>query len=85
MSNVNVSYSDFLEGNVERVSFELLQDKILGLKYNEKDLSLVISIADKITESMELHGSLNYEGVNILIKALSVIRNRMKVAESLNK
>lgn len=85
MSNVNVSYSDFLEGNVERVSFELLQDKILGLKYNEKDLSLVISIADKITESMELHGSLNYEGVNVLIKALSVIRNRMKVAESLNK
>lgn len=85
MSNVNVSYSDFLEGNVERVSFELLQDKILGLEYNEKDLSLVISIADKITESMELHGALNYEGVNVLIKALSVIRNRMKIAESLTK
>lgn len=85
MSNVNVSYSDFLEGNVERVSFELLQDKILGLKYNEKDLSLIISIADKITENMELNGALDYDGVNVLIKALSVIRNRMKVAESLRK
>lgn len=85
MSNVNVSYSDFLEGNVERVSFELLQDKVLGLKYNEKDLSLIISIADKITENMELNGALDYDGVNVLIKALSVIRNRMKVAESLRK
>lgn len=81
MLNVNVTYSDFLDGAVGEVNFELLEDKILNLKYNEDDLSLVIKISDKITENMELHGSLDFNGINVLIKALSVIRERIKLAE----
>ena len=83
MQNVNVSYSDFLDGIVEKVNFELLEDKILRLKYNKEDPTLTISIADKITESLELHGSLDYDGVNVLIKALTVIRNRMKTENNI--
>lgn len=81
MLNVNVTYSDFLDGAVGEVNFELLEDKILNLKYNEDDLSLIIKISDKITENMELHGSLDFNGINVLIKALSVIRERIKLAE----
>ena len=81
MLNVNVTYSDFLDGAVGEVNFELLEDKILNLKYNEDDLSLVIKISDKITENMELHGSLDFNGINVLIKALSVIRERIKLVE----
>lgn len=78
MSEVNIKYSDYLKDVIDEISFELLTDTILHLKYDQNNPSLMISMADKITDNTELHGHLDLEGVNVLIRALSIIRNQIK-------
>lgn len=78
MAKVKIKYSDYLNDITDEISFELLTDIILKLKYDEANSALIMSMADKITDNTELHGSLDLDGLNTLIKTLSVIRNQIK-------
>lgn len=78
MAKVKIKYSDYLNDITDEISFELLTDVILKLKYDEANYALIMSMADKITDNTELHGSLDLDGLNTLIKTLSVIRNQIK-------
>lgn len=78
MSEVCVKYSDFLNSVLDEISFELLTDIILTLKYNENENHLIMSMEDKITENAELHGSLDLDKLNTLVKTLTIIRNHIK-------
>ncbi len=78
MSEVNIKYSDYLNDIADEISFELLTDTILKLKYNESTSALIISMSDKITDNTELCGSLDLDGLNTLIKTLCIIKNQIK-------
>ncbi len=78
MSEVYMKYSDFLNSIADEISFELVEDVILSLKYNEIDHELIMGMKDKITENVELHGSLDLDRLNTLIKTLTLIRNQIK-------
>ncbi len=78
MSEVCVKYSDFLNSITDEISFELLTDVILKLKYNPESDSITISMEDKITDNTELHGSLDLDRLNTLIKTLALIRNQIQ-------
>lgn len=78
MSEVYMKYSDFLNSITDEITFELLTDIILKLKYNPESASLIMSMEDKITDNTELHGSLDLDRLNTLIKILTIIRNQIK-------
>lgn len=78
MSEVYIKYSDYLNSITDAISFELLTDVILSLKYDAESESLVMSMEDKITDNTELHGSLDLDRLNTLIKTLTIIRNQIK-------
>lgn len=78
MSEVYMKYSDFLNSITEEVTFELLTDIILKLKYDHESSSIIMSMEDKITDNTELHGSLDLDRLNTLIKTLTIIRNQIK-------
>ncbi len=78
MSEVKVIYSDYLNSITDEVIFELLTDVMLKLKYDKKNESVVISMSDKITDNTELRGKLDFDGLNTLIKSLTIIRNQLK-------
>ena len=78
MSEVKVIYSDYLNSITDEVIFELLTDVMLKLKYEKKNESVVISMSDKITDNTELRGKLDFDGLNTLIKSLTIIRNQLK-------
>lgn len=73
-----MKYSDFLNSITDEITFELLTDIILKLKYNPETASLIMSMEDKITDNTELHGSLDLDRLNTLIKILTIIRNQIK-------
>lgn len=78
MSEVYMKYSDFLNSITDEATFELLTDVILRLKYDPESASLIMSMEDKITDNTELHGSLDLDRLNTLIKTLTIIRNQIK-------
>ena len=78
MSEVKVIYSDYLNSITDEVIFELLTDVMLKLKYDKKNESVVISMSDKITDNTELRGKLDFDGLNTLIKSLTIIRHQLK-------
>ena len=78
MSEVKVTYSDYLNSITDEVIFELLTDVMLKLKYDKENESVVISMSDKITDNTELRGKLDFDGLNTLIKSLTIIRNQLK-------
>ncbi len=78
MSEVYVKYSDFLNSVPDEISFELLTDINLSLKYDKEMNMLTMSMKDKITDNAELHGSLDLDKLNTLIKTLTIIRNHIK-------
>lgn len=78
MSEVYMRYSDFLNSIADEISFELVDDVILSLKYNGVNHELIMGMKDKITENIELRGSLDLDRLNTLIKTLTLIRNQIK-------
>lgn len=78
MSEVYTKYSDFLNSVIDEITFELLTDITLKLKYDPESASLIMSMEDKITDNTELHGSLDLDRLNTLIKTLAIIRNQIK-------
>lgn len=78
MAEVCMKYSDFMNSITDEVTFELLTDIILKLKYDTESASLIMSMEDKITDNTELHGSLDLDRLNTLIKTLTIIRNQIK-------
>lgn len=78
MSEVYTKYSDFLNSVIDEITFELLTDITLKLKYDPESASLIMSMEDKITDNTELHGSLDLNRLNTLIKTLAIIRNQIK-------
>lgn len=81
MSEVCMKYSDFLNSIADEISFELMTDVILSLKYCEDKSELIMSMKDKITANVELHGGLDLDRLNTLIKTLIIIRNQIKGSE----
>lgn len=81
MPEVYMKYSDFLNSVTDEVIFELLTDIILKLKYDPESVSLIMSMEDKITDNTELHGNLDLDMLNTLIKALIIIRNQIKESQ----
>lgn len=81
MSEVYMKYSDFMNQIPDEISFELLTDIILKLKYDQEASSLIMSMEDKITDNTELHGSLDLDRLNTLIKTLIIIRNQIKESQ----
>ncbi len=79
MTEVYMKYSDFLNSVTDEVSFELLTDTILSLKYDSVEQQLVMSMKDKITANTEQHGNLDLDMLNTLIRALTIIRNQMNI------
>lgn len=77
--NVKISYSEY-SGNpvAEEIEFELIKDVTLKLKYEKESSAVIISMADTITANTELEGKLDYDKVNVLIRALSQLRNQIK-------
>jgi len=78
MQKVKVIYSDYLNSMADEITFELLTDIILKLKYDKENEGLIIGMSDKITDNTELSGKLDFEGLNTLIKSLTIIRNQIK-------
>lgn len=78
MSEVYMVYSDFLKSITDEISFELLTDVMLKLKYDLNSEMLIMSMVDKITDNTELHGSLDLDRLETLIKILTIIRNQIK-------
>lgn len=78
MSEVYMVYSDFLKSITDEISFELLTDVMLKLKYDSNSEMLIMSMVDKITDNTELHGSLDLDRLETLIKILTIIRNQIK-------
>lgn len=78
MSKVKVIYSDYLNSTTDEVVFELLTDVILKLKYDKENEGVIISMSDKITDNTDLCGKLDFDGLNTLIKSLTIIRNQLK-------
>lgn len=72
-----MKYSDFLNSIADEISFELMTDVILSLKYCEDKSELIMSMKDKITANVELHGGLDLDRLNTLIKTLIIIRNQI--------
>ena len=84
MAKVNIKYSDYLDDIINEISFELLTDIILKLKYDDTNSALTLSMEDKITDNTELHGSLDLDGLNTLIKTSTIIKNQI-IKEGANK
>lgn len=78
MAKVKIKYLDYLNDITDEISFELLTDTILKLKYDDANSALIMSMADKITDNTELHGLLDLDGLNTLIKTLTIIRNQIQ-------
>ena len=78
MQKVKVTYSDYINSVTDEIKFELLTDINLKLKYDKENESLIISMSDKITDNTELCGKLDFDGLNTLIKSLTIIRNQIK-------
>lgn len=78
-NNVTINYSEYSNNPVaQEIEFELIKDIVLKLKYEEENGEIIISMADTITANTELEGKLDYEKLNILIRALSQLRNQIK-------
>lgn len=78
-TGVIVNYSDYSSNPVaQEIEFELVQDISLKLRYNEQTKDVSICMADKITDNTELEGKLDYDKLNVLLRALSQLRNQIK-------
>lgn len=77
---VKVEYKKYdLSPIASGIEFELIQDVVLRLDYLEEEGNAQITMSDAITENAEISGKLDYDKLNILIRALSMIRNQIKV------
>jgi hypothetical protein len=78
-NDVTVQYSEYTNNPVAKeISFELLPDILLSLKYEADEESVSISMSDTISANTELEGKLDYDGLNVLIRALTQLRNQIK-------
>lgn len=60
------------------IEFELIKDIVLRLDYLENEGNIQITMSDAITDNTEISGKLDYDKINVLIRALSQIRNQIK-------
>lgn len=78
-NGVTITYSKYANSQIAKeISFELIKDILLKLKYNDNDKSVSISMSDMISDNTKLEGSLDYDKVNLLIKVLSQLSNQIK-------
>ena len=77
--NVIVSYTDYNNFPIaQQIQFEFVEDLCLTLKFLKDEKAVSICMADTITDNTELEGTLDFEKLNVLIKALSQLRNQLK-------
>lgn len=76
--NVIVNYSEYSNNPVvQDIEFELIKDISLKLKYNKHDKCVSICMSDKISDNTELEGKLDNDKLNVLIRALSTLKNQI--------
>ncbi len=79
MDRVCVKYSDYSNTPVaQEIEFELVKDISLKLKYNEDEKDVSICMSDMISDNTELEGKLDFNKLNVLIRALSQLKNQIK-------
>lgn len=79
MDAVSIKYSNYSSNPVaQEIEFELVEDIILKLKYDDAAQIVAICMSDSISENTELEGSLDFNKLNVLIKSLSQLRNQIK-------
>lgn len=78
-NNVTISYSDYSNNSpiAEEIKFELAEDKLLTLRYNKAAKNVAIAMADTISDNTELEGTLDIDKINVLIRALSQLKNQI--------
>ena len=78
-NSVKINYNEYSNNPIaQEIEFELIKDIVLKLKYIEEKEEVILSMADTITANTELEGTLDYEKINVLIRALSQLRNQIK-------
>ena len=77
--DVIVVYKNFDNNHpiINEVQFELVENTILKLIYNEDTEDIKICMSDSISENSELDGTLNINKINTLIKWLSNLKNQI--------
>ena len=78
-NGVTVNYSEYSNNPVaQEIEFELVKDISLKLRYEKCEKCVSMCMADKISDNTELEGKLDYDKLNVLIRALSQLRNQIK-------
>ncbi len=76
---VKVVYSEYGSTPViKEIELELVKDTMLKLSCDMDEKQLCISMADAITENTEISGKLDFDKLNVLIRALAQVRNQIK-------
>ena len=79
-NGVTVNYSEYSSNPVaQEIEFELIKDVLLKMKYNKDEKCVSMCMSDKISDNTELEGKLDYDKLNVLIRALSQLRNQIKL------
>lgn len=77
--DVIVKYKKFDNNHpiMSEVQFELVENTVLKLIYNEDAEEIKICMSDSISDNLELEGTLNPTKINTLIKCLSQLKNQI--------
>lgn len=77
--DVIVKYKKFDNNHpiMSEVQFELVENTVLKLIYNEDAEEIKICMSDSISDNLELEGTLNSTKINTLIKCLSQLKNQI--------
>lgn len=78
-NDVIIKYKRFDNNHpiMSEIQFELVENTILKLIYDENAEEILICMSDSISDNLELEGRLNPEKINTLIKALSQLKNQI--------
>lgn len=82
MSKVHVNYSDFNSNIIENVSMSLFGDTLFEVDINNNEVNnIVLSMKDEITSNVEVHGSIDLNALNSLLKVLSTVKKQLERTE----
>ncbi len=76
---VEIKYSEYSSSaKIKDAKMDLLPDTILSLSISDSGDKAIIRMADAITDNTEIHGFLNHDQLNTLIRVLVQVRNMLE-------
>ena len=76
---VEIKYSEYSSSaKIKDAKMDLLPDTILSLSISDSGDKAIIRMADAITDNTEIHGVLNHDQLNTLIRVLVQVRNMLE-------